>query len=87
MVQTAAHIIESVIPRIPIRQWVISFPKRIRYHLKDEKIVQEVLDIVTQEIQNRLVLCSPEISNPQFGAISFIQRFGSTLDEGSDGTF
>ena len=30
MVETAAHLAEHVIPRLPVRQWVLSVPKRLR---------------------------------------------------------
>lgn len=31
MVETAAHLADHVIPRLPVRQWVLSVPKRLRY--------------------------------------------------------
>jgi hypothetical protein len=34
MVETAAHLAEHIIPRLPVRQWVLSVPKRLRYHLQ-----------------------------------------------------
>ena len=33
MVETAAHLADHVFPRLPVRQWVLSVPKRLRYHL------------------------------------------------------
>jgi hypothetical protein len=30
MAQTAAHLIDHVIPRVPMRQWVVSFPITLR---------------------------------------------------------
>ena len=33
MAQTAAHLIDHVIPPVPMRQWVISVPKRLRWFL------------------------------------------------------
>ena len=35
MVQTAAHLVDHVIPPVPVRQWVISLPKRLRGVLGD----------------------------------------------------
>ena len=80
MVQTAAHLIDSVLPRISFRQFVISFPMRIRHYLQTHKILQAVLKIVVDEIRKRLIACSPNIANPQIGVISFIQHFGNTLN-------
>ena len=34
MVETAAHLADHVIARLPLRQWVLSVPKRLRYHLE-----------------------------------------------------
>ena len=31
MVETAAHLTDHVFPRLPVRQWVLSVPKRLRY--------------------------------------------------------
>ncbi|MFI5343627.1 MAG: transposase zinc-binding domain-containing protein [Chlamydiales bacterium] len=42
MVKTAAHLVEHVIPSIPVRQWVISFPLRIRHYLLEPGILQNV---------------------------------------------
>jgi hypothetical protein len=33
MAQTAAHLADHVIPPVPVRQWVISVPKRLRCFL------------------------------------------------------
>ncbi len=30
MVDTAAHMVDDVLPRVQFRQWVVSFPKRVR---------------------------------------------------------
>ena len=80
MVETAAHLMDEVLPRVPYRQFVISFPMRIRHYLENHKTLQTVLKIVVDEIRKRLIVCSPAVKNPQIGAISFIQQFGNTLN-------
>ncbi len=80
MVKTAAHLLENVIPHIPIRQWVISFPLRIRHYLLEHKILQDILEIVVDEIRQTVLACSPDVPNAQIGAISFLQNFGATLN-------
>ena len=80
MAETAVHIRENVIPQISIRQWVISFPKRIHHYLQTDEILQKILLIVANEIKQKVIDCSPKISNPEFGAVSFIQRFGNSLN-------
>ncbi len=32
--QTAAHLTDHVFPRLPLRQWVLAVPKRLRYFLQ-----------------------------------------------------
>ena len=34
MVATAAHITDHVLPDLPLRQWVLAVPKRLRYFLE-----------------------------------------------------
>lgn len=80
MVETAANLIENVIPYVPVRQFVISFPMRIRHYLQTHAILKTVLRIVVDEIRKRVIACSPDINNAQIGAISFIQHFGNTLN-------
>jgi hypothetical protein len=80
MVETAAHLIENLMPAVSMRQWVISFPKRIRHYLQTDAILQKVLRIVVDEVRKKIIACSPKIIGAQFGAISFIQRFGTTLN-------
>ena len=80
MVKTAAHLVEQVIPAIPVRQWVISFPLRIRHYLLEPCILQNVLEIVVEEIRKTIIAESPDVPNPQIGAVSFLQNFGATLN-------
>jgi hypothetical protein len=80
MVETAAYLCDTVIPLVPMRQWVISFPMRIRHYLQTDTILQNVLKIVVDEIRKRLILCCPDVPNAQIGAVSFIQHFGAKLN-------
>jgi len=80
MVETASHLVTNVLPRVPFRQFVISFPMRIRHYLENHKTLQTVLKIVVDEIRKTVISCSPNVTNPQIGAISFIQHFGNTLN-------
>ena len=33
MAERAAHLVDDVFPDVPVRQWVLSLPYRLRYHL------------------------------------------------------
>lgn len=80
MVKTAAHLVDELIPAIPIRQWVISFPLRIRHYLLEPGILQNVLEIVVDEIRKTVIACNQDVLNPQIGAVSFLHSFGATLN-------
>src|SRR5688572_1950746 len=46
MSDTAAHVVDRVFPRVPVRQWVLSLPHALRYRLAyDVEMVSEVLGI------------------------------------------
>jgi hypothetical protein len=46
MADTAAHLIDRVLPEVPVRQWVLSLPFALRYRLAyDAPLVREVLEI------------------------------------------
>jgi hypothetical protein len=76
----AGHIIKNVIPEITTRQWVLSFPYKIRYVLShNQKLSNELLKIFIRTIesyQRKRI----KNKNAKIGAITFIQRFGSALN-------
>ncbi|MFM8380098.1 MAG: transposase [Planctomycetia bacterium] len=89
MAQTAAHLADHVIPPVPVRQWVISVPRRLRGYLADRpQAVTALTKIFVDEIERSLLTASgvtaaadtPSTSRPRLGAVSFLHRFGSTLN-------
>ena len=89
MAQTAAHLADHVIPTVPVRQWVISEPKRLRGMLADRPAaVSALTKIFIAEIQRLLLATSrgipdavmPRAARPRLGGISFLHRFGSALN-------
>ncbi len=83
MAETAAHLVDHVFPRLPVRQWVLSLPKRLRYFLRhDRRTVTAVLTIFLRVIEQRLRACSSGAApTARLGAVSFLHRFGSALNE------
>ncbi len=83
MAETAAHLVDHVFPRLPVRQWVLSLPKRLRYFLRhDRRTVTAVLTIFLRVIEQRLRACSSGAApTGRLGAVSFLHRFGSALNE------
>lgn len=87
MVETAAHLTDHVFPRLPVRQWVLSVPKRLRYFMqRDGPVLNMVLRIFLRVIVQSLQIHSPGAANVDktalhIGAVAFIHRFGSSLNE------
>ena len=79
MAETAAHLVDHVFPPLPVRQWVLSLPKRLRYFLKSNPAaVTAVLHILLRVIQQELIKRCPNApGNARLGAVSFIHRFES----------
>jgi len=84
MADTAAHLVDRVLPEVPVRQWVLSLPFALRYHLAyDERLVSEVIDIFVQAVFGSLRRGAREhsgIMRSQCGAVTFVQRFGDALN-------
>jgi hypothetical protein len=82
MAQTAAHLVDHVIPPVAMRQWVLSLPKRLRWYLhRDPALSTRVLRIFLEEIERALQGAAPEApAEARFGAIAFIHRFGASLN-------
>jgi len=82
MAETAAHLADHVLPRVPVRQWVLSVPKRLRYHLQHDRealnsVLRILLDAIEQHLRGSLGASAPA----RTGAVAFIHRFGSALNE------
>jgi hypothetical protein len=82
MVEVAAHLTDHVLPPLPLRQWVLSLPKRIRPFLPhDPRLAGDVLRVLLRGIRTTLRRASPPApGDAQLGAVSFLHRFGSALN-------
>jgi hypothetical protein len=82
MAETAAHLVDHVLPPLPVRQWVLSLPKRLRYNLqRDREALNSALRIFLDEIKRHLLAHSPGAGpDARAGAVAFIHRFGSSLN-------
>src|SRR5262249_36583123 len=80
MSELAAQLVDRVIPRVPVRQWVLSLPFTLRYQLAfDAKLTSAVLDVFIRSVfaELRCAAARQGIADGQCGAITAIQRFGS----------
>jgi len=85
MADTAAHLVDRVLPEVPVRQWVLSLPFALRYRLAfDGSLTTAVLDLFVRTVFASLRRRSrlPDVSrrSRQCGAITFVQRFGDALN-------
>ncbi len=74
---------DHVIPRLPVRQWVLSVPKRLRYFLQADPAVQNLaLHIFLSAVEQGLRAACPvaPIPTSRIGAVAFIHRFGALLN-------
>ncbi len=82
MVETAALLVDEVLPRQPIRQWVLSVPFPLRFlFATDPEALTAVLGIVCRAIAAHLIRkAGLTQATAQAGAVTLIQRFGSALN-------
>ena len=82
MAQTAAHLVEHVIPPVPVRQWVLWLPIPLRLPLAAQpKLQTPVLQGVHRAIRRYLPgQTGLKAAKADSGAITLIQRFGSAAN-------
>jgi hypothetical protein len=83
MHDTAAHLVTRVLPRVPVRQWVLSLPRWARFLLaRDPKLITRALDLSLRAIfaQQRRRARRAGTRTPRTGAVTFVQRFGGALN-------
>jgi hypothetical protein len=80
MADTAAHLVDRVIPEVPMRQWVLSLPIPLRYRVAyDRKLCSEVLGVFLRTVFSSLRRRAKQdlgTTGAQSGSVSTLQRFG-----------
>ncbi|MBP9706542.1 MAG: transposase [Oligoflexales bacterium] len=80
MTETAANLVDNVLPYIPYRQFVVSFPIPLRYWFNtNKKLYSKLHSIIIKEI-NQYYISKASCKDAKPGTISFTQRFGSALN-------
>ena len=84
MADSAAYLVDHVIPVVPVRQWVLSIPFGLRYRLAyDSRLLGDVLNVFVRVIFGELRRRAREslgLKSSQCGAVTFVQRFGDALN-------
>jgi len=83
MAQTAVHLVDHVLPPVPVRQWVLTLPFRLRYLVAfDAALHADVRRIFVRAVFRwlRALARRRRIADPQPAAVVFAQRAGSGLN-------
>ncbi len=83
MADTAAHLVDHVLPRAPYRQWVFTIPKPLRLRLaRDPAWTTWVGNLAVRAVGawQRRAARQRGLRAPRTGAITFVQRFGGLVN-------
>src|SRR5690554_6365150 len=82
MAESAALLVDEVLPEQPMRQWVLSFPFLLRFQFASRpEIMGWVMGIVYHVSATHLVQKAGHTRQvAKTGAVTLIQRFGSALN-------
>jgi hypothetical protein len=79
MSRTAARLVEEVVPDVPMRMWVLTLPKRLRWFLdRDRKVCDGVSRILATEV-DRFLGKAAGMQEGRSGSLQFLQ-WGSSHD-------
>jgi len=83
MAELAAHLVADVLGGLPVRQWVLTLPYRLRYALAwDHRLCRAVLAVCIRALLafERRRARRRGVRQGRGGAVTAIQRFGSALN-------
>ena len=83
MTELAAHLVERVLPRVPIRQWVFTVPVPVRYQLAfDADLTRAVLRVFLRTVFGWQRRRAPRrgLVGARGGSVTAIQRFGGSAN-------
>lgn len=82
MAETAAFLVDTLLPHKPYRQWVISFPYHLRLLFATQPaLLTGALTIINRAIETCIINAAGfQRSEAKTGSVAFIQRFGSSLN-------
>ena len=83
MTERAAHLVDAVLPRVPVRQWVLTVPYRLRYQMAwNHGLSRAVLGVYTRVLLDVYARGARErgIEGGQTGMVTALQRAGGALN-------
>jgi ribosomal protein S27E len=82
MAETGTKLVDEMLPAVPHRQWVLSFPIPLRLVFAQRpEVLSAVLAVVTRALSGDVIRRAVQRRREaQTGVVTFIQRFGSALN-------
>jgi hypothetical protein len=83
MTERAAHLVDAVLPWVPLRQWVLTVPYRLRYQMAwNHGLSRAVLRVYTRVLLDVYARSARErgIEGGRTGMVTALQRAGSGLN-------
>jgi hypothetical protein len=79
MEDAADHLAKNKFPEVPVRQWVLSFPRRVRFlAARDPKVASRLLELFTRVLfgWQRRAARRLGVADPRTAGVTAVQRFG-----------
>jgi hypothetical protein len=83
MAERAAHLVDHVLPDVPVRQWVLSLPYSLRYLLAwHHDLCRAVVRILMRAVNRHLRTWARTrgMRDARGGGVAIIQRFGGSVN-------
>ena len=84
MAERAAHLVDHVLPPdVPVRQWVLSVPHRLRYRLAyDHRLCRTVLGVFVRALRSayRRQVRRDGLAGGETRMVTAVQRFGGSAN-------
>ncbi len=84
MTERAVHLVDHVLPAdVPVRQWVLSVPHRLRYRLAyDHRLCRTVLHVFVRALRSayRRRARNQGLPGGETGMVTSVQRFGGAVN-------
>ena len=83
MADTAAHLVDHVLPHVPVRQWVLTLPMALRYRAGfDPALASAILELFLRTVFGWLQRKARDegVADGRAGAVTVIQRAGGSVN-------